>query len=128
MIYYKWFYESIYKMNYYYVACNNQKDFIKTIKKHYGVDIEYHDGGYAKFTAITTKENKVVSAIWVKSRTAHEYFAHELIHSLIYLFTYINHPFTAENDEPIAYLAEYLTSQFIDKKDWKVFPKVRKRK
>lgn len=126
MIYYKWFYEPIYKANYYFVVCPKQEDFIATIKKHYGVEVEYCEGGYGKSAAFRSANNKVILAIWVKSKTAYQHFAHELIHTLVGLFEQIDHPLKGDSDEPVAYLAEYLTTQFIDKKGWKVFTNVSK--
>ena len=126
MISYKWFYEPIYKMNYYYVVCKSQNDFLKTIEKHYGInDIPFVDGAYGKSVALTSN-GKVILCVWVKNKKAIAEFTHELIHTLIGLFETIEHPLKANNDEPIAYLAEYLTNQFLSKKDWKVFTNVRK--
>jgi hypothetical protein len=96
------------------------------IKKHYGVkDIPFVEGAYGKSVVIISN-NKVILAVWVRGRRALSEFVHELIHTLIGLFDTIDHPLKHDNDEPIAYLAEYLTKQFIDKKDWKVFTNVRK--
>lgn len=105
---------------------NKMQDTTATIKRHYGVDIDYCEGGYGKSMAFRSKNNKIVLAIWVKSRTAYQHFAHELIHTITGLFEQIGQPIKAENDEPAAYLAEYLTTQFLDKKGWKVFTNVRK--
>ena len=126
MISYKWFYEPIYKMNYYFVVCQNQNDFLNIIGKHYGItDIPFVEGAYGKSVAITSN-GKVILCTWVKSKNSIAEFVHELIHTLIGLFETIDHPLKANNDEPIAYLAEYLTKQFLSKKDWKVFTNVRK--
>jgi len=119
MIYYKWFYEPIYKINYYFVVCKKQEGFTSTVKKHYGTDIDHIDGAYGKSGLLISDEGKAISFVWVRTRTSYAHFAHELIHILINLFDHINHPLNPNNDEPVAYLAEYLTDQFIDKNGWK---------
>ncbi len=108
MIQYKWFYEPIYKTNYYYVVCKSQHDFLRIIEKHYGVkDIPFVEGCYGKAVALSSG-GKVILCTWVQSRKSIPEFTHELTHTVVGLFDQIDHSLKHDNDEPIAALSDSL--------------------
>lgn len=115
----KWFYEPIYKTNYYFIVCKSQQDFLDRVKKDYGAEIEFSEGCYAKTALLQMGDMKNVLVVWVKSFRSYSQFAHELIHVISDLSDRIDTDLTFDNSEPMAYLGEYLFNQFLDKKGWK---------
>ena len=122
MIYCKHLFEPIYTVNYYFVVCKKQQDFVNVIKRHYDIEIPQSEGAEAR-CSMTQIGNSTMAFIWVKDFRSYPKLGHELIHVLTFLFDRIDTNINFDNSEPIAYLFQYLFKVFIDKKKWKKFIK-----
>lgn len=72
-------------------------------------------------------------AIWVERYNNTPVLVHELIHALRHILGEIGMTHVQENSEAFAYLAGYLTGEWLDKKQWKSYSRkqlkmIRKRK
>ncbi len=122
MIYCKHLFEPIYSVNYYFVVCKKQQDFVNIVKRHYNIEIEQHETAEAR-CAMTQIGNSTMAFVWVRDFKSYSYLGHELIYVLTFLFDKIDTKVTFDNSEPLAYLFRYLYDVFLDKKSWKKYSK-----
>jgi hypothetical protein len=102
-------YNPIYKVNYYFCIGWKPEAFTKYIAKHF--DYKTNCGLSDGKTIFATSDQGAILLIWTRRKNDYAVLSHECVHAANYTFEHIGHKLSTSNDEPQAYLVEYLMTE-----------------
>lgn len=104
----------IYKAPLYFVWDCSSDDFVKTARDKFYIDLDkgnYYGAGFS--TEFLDSKNNAVYILWVSDSRDVGLVAHEIFHLVCFIMDRRGISYSQENDEPFAYLIEYVTNRFL---------------
>jgi len=100
------------------------RELSKYIKTHWAdIDLGWERAVGGSTMILYGEETAPLFMIWTKRRYDIIALVHELLHMVAAIFTYKGIPFSARNDEAVAYYQEYWLAEFTGKASTCKFPK-----